>query len=65
MKIDLNKQRPDSLCYISVFFQCNDPCDLPYMQYNFVSIGDLNNCNGDDIVGKIDLNLLSYFQGAS
>ncbi|CAH3021049.1 unnamed protein product [Porites evermanni] len=29
---------------------CNDPCDLPYMQYNFVSIGDLSNCNGDDIV---------------
>ncbi|XP_073256997.1 replication protein A 70 kDa DNA-binding subunit-like [Porites lutea] len=29
---------------------CNDPCDLPYMQYNFVNIGDLSNCNGDDIV---------------
>lgn len=35
------------------------------MQYNFVNIGDLSNCNGDDIVGKIDVNLLSYFQGAS
>ena len=32
------------------------------MQYNFVSIGDLNNCNADDIVGEIDLNLLSFFR---
>jgi len=29
---------------------CNDPCDLPTIQYNFVSIGDLGNCSGDDIV---------------
>ncbi|XP_015754913.1 PREDICTED: replication protein A 70 kDa DNA-binding subunit-like [Acropora digitifera] len=29
---------------------CHDPCDLPTIQYNFVSIGDLSNCNGNDIV---------------
>ena len=31
--------------------QCNDPCDLPTIQYNFVSIGDLSNCSGNDIIG--------------
>ncbi|XP_068750637.1 replication protein A 70 kDa DNA-binding subunit-like [Montipora capricornis] len=29
---------------------CNDPCDLPTIQYNFVSIGDLANFNGNDMV---------------
>ncbi|KAK2549764.1 Replication protein A 70 kDa DNA-binding subunit [Acropora cervicornis] len=29
---------------------CHDPCDLPTIQYNFVSIGDLSNCSGNDIV---------------
>ena len=32
--------------------QCNDACDLPTIQYNFVSIADLANFNKDDIVGR-------------
>lgn len=34
----------------SIIELCNDPCDLPTIQYNFVNISDLSNCNGDDIV---------------
>ena len=37
-----------SICVL----QCNDPCDLPTIQYNFVNISDLGNFKGDDIVGE-------------
>lgn len=36
----------------STIIPCEDGCDVPMMQYDFVSIGDLENRDKDAIVGK-------------
>ncbi|RMX48537.1 hypothetical protein pdam_00021595 [Pocillopora damicornis] len=37
----------------SLIEPCDDTCDLPTMQYNFVDIGDLGNFNADALVGIV------------